>query len=90
MNDEIQKSAEAILTLPRELFRERFVGGIARSAEFSSLVCLGSSALSPQEREAIWLALEQAGIPLPELSRRQPEDLELLAGTVTGRMVRLL
>ena len=89
--DQTQATIDAIRALPRERFRDRFVRGIARTEGFSTLVCLGASALSEQERVQLWLELGAEGIPLPERALLQEaEALERVAKAVTGRMVELL
>ena len=91
MKDRMQETIDAIQALPRERFREHFVRGIARAEGFSTLVCLGASALSEAEREQFWLELGAEGIPLPERALWQDaEALERVAKAVTGRMVELL
>ena len=91
MDTQVQATVDAIRALPRSRFRARFVRGFALSEAFSTLVCLGASALSEAEREQLWLELGREDIPLPEQAvRQQPEALEAVAKAVTGRMVELL
>ena len=90
MKDTLQATIDAVLAMPRDTFRARFVRGFAKSARFSTVICLGAASLPAQEREQFWLDLGKEGIPLPDTTLwQEPNALEAVANTITGRMVRL-
>ena len=90
MNELCEQTIVAIWEMPREAFRERVFRGIAKTQRFSMLVTLGAESLPEADREQIWLALREAGVPIPcEKIRRQPEALDAAATAITARAVAL-
>ena len=76
--------------MPREAFRERVFRGIAKTQRFSKLVTFGAESLPETDREQIWLALLEAGVPIPcEKIRSQQEALDAVAAAITARAVAL-
>ena len=90
MNELCEQTIAAIREMPREAFRERVFRGIAKTQRFSMLVTLGAESLLEADREQIWLALRETGVPIPcEKIRRQPEALDAAATAITARAVAL-
>ena len=81
------KCTSIVESMSREDFHQKVVQGVARTAEFSQLVCNGAQMMDLVQKDRVRMSLNQAGIPWQDMTT--DEHLATIARAITERAVTL-